>query len=47
MLSLICFIIAIVCWFCGAFNVPRPAVTWLCAGLAFAGLGLWVAPLLH
>jgi len=48
MLALICFILAIVCWGLGAFNASflKPAPNWLCLGLAFAGLGLWIAPLI-
>jgi hypothetical protein len=55
MLALICFILAIICWGLGALNVTwttgAPATThapnWLCAGLFFAGLALWLAPLAH
>ncbi len=46
-MALLFFVLAIICWGLGAFNVPRPAINWLCAGLAFAGLGLWIAPLIH
>jgi hypothetical protein len=45
MLVLICFIAAVVCWLLGALNVAWPAtkpINWLCAGLMFAGLGLWI-----
>jgi hypothetical protein len=53
MLATLCFILAIVCWALGFFNVTlnaggQPRVFgWLCGGLAFAGLGLWIAPLIH
>jgi len=55
MLVLICFTAAVVCWGLGALNVtwttgnpPKAhAPNWLCAGLFFAGLGLWIAPLVH
>ena len=40
-LPLVCLIIACVCFFLGAFNVPKPAVNWLCAGLAFIVLS-WI-----
>jgi hypothetical protein len=36
-----------VCWGLGAFNVvTKPAINWTNAGLMFAGLGLWIAPLI-
>jgi hypothetical protein len=47
MLALICLVAAVVCWTLGAFNVTRPAINWTCAGLVFAGAGLWIAPLIH
>ena len=31
----VCLVIACVCFFLGAGNVPKPAVNWLCAGLGF------------
>jgi hypothetical protein len=52
-MALLCFILAIICWFLGFINFTFTAggkpqtLNWLCGGLMFAGLGLWVAPLLH
>jgi hypothetical protein len=39
--SLLCLILACVCFFLGAFNVPR--ANWLCAGLGFVVLSWIVA----
>ena len=55
MLTLICFVAAVGCWVAGGIKFtwntgtpPKPhAPNWLCAGLAFAGAGLWIAPLIH
>lgn len=47
MITTLCFILAVVCWGLGFLNVTLKANTpnWLCGGLMFAGLGLWIAPL--
>jgi len=55
MLVLVCFIAAVVCWLLGFVNFTYTtgnpskahAPNWLCGGLFFAGLGLWIAPLIH
>lgn len=47
-----CYVLAVLCWLAGFFNVtigsaPKTwAPNWLCGGLFFVGLALWIAPLL-
>jgi hypothetical protein len=46
MLANVLLILAVVSWTLGAFNVvTKPAINWTNLGLAFAGAGLWIAPL--
>lgn len=40
-ISLLCLILALVCFILGAANVSRPPINWLCAGLAFIVLS-WI-----
>lgn len=51
MLTNICLFLAVVCWLLGFMKVTFTAngkpqsPDWLCGGLFFAGLGLWIVPL--
>jgi len=42
MVSTIFFVLAAICFGLGAVKVPA-AVDWLCAGLCFVTIGLWLA----
>lgn len=42
-ISLLCLILACICFFLGAANVNKPPLNWLCAGAGFVVLSWLVA----